>query len=123
VRQQAASFPEAAPASDVLPGEWMVPRPTAEVDAAVRQVLGARGMRVAEEDPEAGVVIPGTGGVRKLRWAARGKGKRGGARVIYFVRMRSGIIWMLNIYTKAVREDISARVLRRMREELEDGTP
>lgn len=73
-------------------------------------------------NPEAGVVIPGTGGVRKLRWAARGKGKRGGARVIYFVRMRSGIIWMLDIYRKAVREDISARVLRRMREELEDAT-
>jgi TonB family protein len=53
---QAAGFQE-APASDVLPGEWMVPRPTAEVDAAVRQVLNARGMRVAEEDPEAGVVI------------------------------------------------------------------
>ena len=57
VRQQAAGSPEAAPASDVLPGEWMVPRLTAEVDAAVRQVLSARGMRVAEEDPEAGVVI------------------------------------------------------------------
>ena len=57
VRHQAAGVPEAAPAPDVLPGEWMVPRPTTEVDAAVRQVLSARGMRVAREDPEGGVVI------------------------------------------------------------------
>ena len=35
-------------------------------------------------DPEAGHVIPGTGGLRKLRWAASGRGKRGGARIIYF---------------------------------------
>ena len=57
VSQQAAGVPEAAPASRMLPGEWMVPRPTADVDAAVRKVLSARGMRVVKEDPEAGVVI------------------------------------------------------------------
>lgn len=37
-------------------------------------------------DPEAGVVVKGSGGVRKIRWAAQGRGKRGGYRVIYFVR-------------------------------------
>ena len=71
-------------------------------------------------NPEAGVVIPGTGGVRKVRWATGGRGKRGGVRVIYFVRWRNGVIWMLDIYAKSVREDISARVLRRIREEIED---
>jgi len=43
-------------------------------------------------DPEAGPVIPGSGGVRKLRWAAPGRGKRGGYRVIYYVRHANGVI-------------------------------
>lgn len=74
-------------------------------------------------NPEAGVVIPGTGGVRKVRWATGGRGKRGGVRVIYFVRRHHGVIWMLDIYAKSVREDVSAKVLRRVREEIEDVTP
>jgi mRNA-degrading endonuclease RelE of RelBE toxin-antitoxin system len=44
-------------------------------------------------DPEIGAVIRGSGGVRKLRWAAPGRGKRGGYRVIYFVRRANGVIW------------------------------
>lgn len=47
------------------------------------------------ENPEAGPVIPGSGGVRKLRWAMPGRGKRGGLRVIYYLRSRKGLIWML----------------------------
>jgi hypothetical protein len=43
-------------------------------------------------DPEAGALIPGSGGVRKLRWALAGRGKRGGIRVIYFLRTRRGEI-------------------------------
>ena len=43
-------------------------------------------------DPEAGAVVRGSGGVRKLRWAAAGHGKRGGYRVIYFVRRTNSII-------------------------------
>ena len=51
-------------------------------------------------NPEAGDVIPGSGGVRKLRWGAAGHGKRGGLRVIYFLRLRSDEIWMLTRYSK-----------------------
>jgi len=45
-------------------------------------------------NPEAGAIIPGSGGVRKMRWAIAGRGKRGGLRVIYFLRTRHGQIWM-----------------------------
>lgn len=47
---------------------------------------------VLARDPEAGAVISESGGIRKLRWGLRGRGKRGGLRVIYYVRDRRGII-------------------------------
>ncbi len=72
-------------------------------------------------DPAAGAVIPGSGGVRKLRWAAPGRGKRGGYRVLYFVRHASGVIWMLTIYPKNVADDIPAHVLRLIAKEVEDA--
>jgi mRNA-degrading endonuclease RelE of RelBE toxin-antitoxin system len=70
-------------------------------------------------DPEAGPVIPGSGGVRKLRWAA--PGKRGGYRVIYYVRRDNGVIWMLTMYPKNVAENISAHALRQIKKEVDDG--
>jgi mRNA-degrading endonuclease RelE of RelBE toxin-antitoxin system len=70
--------------------------------------------------PELGPVIAGTGGVRKLRWAAPGRGKRGGYRVIYYVRRPKGVIWMLTMYPKNVADTIPAHVLRQIREELGD---
>jgi mRNA-degrading endonuclease RelE of RelBE toxin-antitoxin system len=72
-------------------------------------------------NPEAGDVIKGSGGVRKLRWAGSGRGKRGGIRVIYYLRLQNGQIWLLTAYAKNVRDDIPAAVLRKIKEEL-DGT-
>jgi mRNA-degrading endonuclease RelE of RelBE toxin-antitoxin system len=72
------------------------------------------------QDPEAGPVVPGSGGVRKLRWAAPGRGKRGGYRVIYYVHRTHGVIWMLTMYPKNVADSIAANVLRQIREEVEN---
>jgi mRNA-degrading endonuclease RelE of RelBE toxin-antitoxin system len=58
-------------------------------------------------DPLSGAVIPGTGGIRKVRVAASGRGKRGGARVIYFHVSAPGAIYLLTVYSKAEREDLT----------------
>lgn len=71
-------------------------------------------------EPEAGTVIPGSGGCRKIRWTRPGMGKQGGARVIYFTRLAAGELCMLLVYPKAVRDNFPAHILRQIREELED---
>lgn len=71
--------------------------------------------------PEAGDLIQGSGGVRKLRWRMKGSGKRGGLRVIYYLRTHMGEIWLLTLYSKTVRETIPTHVLRAIREAIEHG--
>ena len=68
------------------------------------------------ENPEAGQVVPGSGGVRKLRWARQGMGKRGGLRVIHFVRYTPNEFWMLTMYAKTQRENVPAHVMRQLLE-------
>lgn len=70
-------------------------------------------------DPEAGDVIKDTGGLRKIRWSQqrRGKGKRGGVRVIYYWYTAGSSIYMLLAYSKDERDDLSAaqkKVLARL---------
>lgn len=72
-------------------------------------------------NPEAGDVIPGSGGCRKVRWSRPGTGKRGGVRVIYFSRLTSGEIWLLLVYAKSVRDNIPGHLLKAVREEIENG--
>jgi len=48
-------------------------------------------------EPEAGVVIAGSGGCRKVRWSRPGMGKQGGARVIYFTQLGAGELCMLPV--------------------------
>ncbi len=57
--------------------------------------------------PTAGVVIQGTGGVRKLRWGLEGRGKRGGARVIYFFHDMDMLLYILEAYAKNERTDLT----------------
>lgn len=58
--------------------------------------------------PDYGDLIPNTAGLRKIRWLAGGKGKRGGVRVIYFYRTREFEIRLLIIYRKGIKDDLSA---------------
>lgn len=73
------------------------------------------------DNPEAGDVVRGSGGVRKLRWGTRGRGKRGGLRVIYFAKTTQGLIYMLTIYPKSETESIPEHILRQILEEVENA--
>lgn len=72
-------------------------------------------------EPEAGDVIQGTGGFRKLRWAdrRRGKGKRGGLRVIYYYLLTDSQIWLMTLYDKGEVADLSAAEKRQLRTALD----
>jgi len=69
--------------------------------------------------PESGSVVPGSGGVRKMRWAGSGRGKRGGLRVIYYWRNHASEIWMLTLYAKSEAENIPSHTLRAIKEAIE----
>ena len=73
------------------------------------------------EKPEAGNVVPGSGGVRKLRWKRKGMGKRGGLRVIYYLRYQPNEFWMLTLYAKAKQENVPAHILKQLKEAFEHG--
>ena len=62
--------------------------------------------------PEQGPVIPGSGGLRKIRWRNRGGGKRGGLRVIYFWHKASSTFYMLFLYKKSGQGDLTAAQAR-----------
>jgi hypothetical protein len=70
-------------------------------------------------NPEAGDVVKGSGGVRKMRWSGSGRGKKGGIRVIYYLRLQQGQIWFITVYAKNVRDSISGAVLKQIKEELD----
>ena len=72
-------------------------------------------------NPEVGPVIPGGGGLRKLRWSASGKGKRGGVRIIYYVYARDQKIYLLYPYKKSEQEDLTRKQLKILREYIKDG--
>jgi hypothetical protein len=67
-------------------------------------------------NPEIHPIVSGTGGVRKARWGRRGKGKRGGVRVIYFYRSTSDVVYFLDIYAKNEKEDLTPADKRELKE-------
>ena len=73
------------------------------------------------QNPGAGKPIPGSGGVRKLRWRRPGMGKRGGLRIIYFVQYQPNEFWMLTIYAKAKHDTVPAHILKQLLEEFRNA--
>jgi len=72
-------------------------------------------------NPESGDVIPGSGGLRKLRWIRTGTGKRGGVRVIYFLRTSRGEIALLTLYAKSRVGNLPPHIARQLKEAFENG--
>jgi mRNA-degrading endonuclease RelE of RelBE toxin-antitoxin system len=70
-------------------------------------------------NPFVGDVVPGSGGIRKVRWQRSGRGKSGGVRVIYFVRTIHGEIILLTIYSKAKTGTLSPAILKGIRRAIE----
>lgn len=67
--------------------------------AALQTFLSAR--------PDAGDIIRGSGGIRKIRWGTKGRGKRGGSRIIYYWLVAEDEIYLLTVYRKGVKDDLS----------------
>ncbi len=70
------------------------------------------------QKPDAGDIVRGSGGVRKVRWAPAGKGKSGGVRAIYYWKKSDHEIWMLTLYSKSERAAISGHILKQIAEEI-----
>jgi hypothetical protein len=71
-------------------------------------------------NPEAGDIIRESGGCREVRWSRSGTGKRGGARVIYFIAP-DGTVWLLIVYSKAKLDDLPASFLAKLKRGVEDA--
>jgi mRNA-degrading endonuclease RelE of RelBE toxin-antitoxin system len=69
--------------------------------------------------PDAGAIIPRSGGLRKIRWSMTGRGKRGGIRVIYYWVTKDDQILMLFMYPKNVQDDLAPQQLKILREIVE----
>ena len=84
----------------------------------IDQLLGAEDYRLLQQElvifPARGPVIRGTGGLRKLRWDAPGRGKRGGIRVIYYWAVSDDQILMLYAYAKNSQADLTPEQERRL---------
>jgi hypothetical protein len=72
------------------------------------------------EYPDAGDVVPESGGIRKVRWRRKGTGKSGGVRVIYFTRAAEEEIVLLTLYAKAKTDNITGAKLKEIRHALEN---
>ena len=70
-------------------------------------------------NPEAGAVIRGSGGIRKVRWSREGAGKSGGVRIVYLVRNQAGELYLLTLYAKSESENIAPTTLKEIRRVLE----
>ena len=70
-------------------------------------------------NPEAGDVVPESGGMRKVRWSRAGSGKSGGVRVIYYTRLACGQLVLLTLYAKAKTDNLTGPKLKEIKHALE----
>ena len=88
--------------------------------AEATELIGTDGIEAVAvyliNHPYAGDVIPGSGGVRKLRWAAKSKGKRGGARIIYLYVVVDARIYLMRCYAKNVKTNLTADEKKQLRQ-------
>ena len=80
--------------------------------AALQALLSVR--------PDVGDVIPGSGGIRKVRWRARGRGKRGSVRVIYYWLAAEDHVHLLTLYRKGLKDDLTRHEVAAWRKVVED---
>ncbi|MGO4502611.1 MULTISPECIES: type II toxin-antitoxin system RelE/ParE family toxin [unclassified Dyella] len=92
---------------------------TRQITALVNDDDYADFQRLLANTPDAGDVIPGTGGLRKIRMAAHGHGKRGGARVIYYHFTRESQIALLLAYAKNEAEDLTPMQKKALKQVIE----
>jgi hypothetical protein len=91
----------------------------------VSEYLSEEGYRELQadlsENPEAGDVMPGTGGFRKMRWAdtRRGKGRRGGLRIIYYHFPSDHQIWLMTLYGKNEASDLTGQQKKALKVSIE----
>ncbi len=93
----------------------------------IQRLLGDEEYRLLQSQlairPEMGSVIPGSGGLRKVRWAAKGHGKRGGLRAIYYWAVADDQILLLFVYPKSSTDDLTAAQLKLLRQVVERDYP
>lgn len=92
---------------------------TRQIAALMRDEDYGMFQRWLASNPNAGDVIPGTGGIRKVRVAVPGRGKRGGARVIYVHRITESRILLLLAYAKSDQDDLTAEQAQSLRRIIE----
>jgi hypothetical protein len=78
---------------------------------------------VMSNRPDIGKVIRGGGGIRKMRWAGSGRGKRGGLRIIYYWLISADQIWMLLAYAKKDQDDLTPEQLRTLKMLMKEFEP
>ncbi len=87
------------------------------------KILGEEGINELQlhlcEYPDDGAVIKASNGIRKIRWAASGRGKRGGARIIYYYAVSNERILLLDIYPKNEKTDLTAEELKSLKDVLQ----
>ena len=75
------------------------------------------------QHPDVGAIIQESGGLRKIRWAVKGQGKRGGVRVIYYWVVTQDLVYMIYVYPKTKQSDLSPDQLKMLRRTVEQEFP